>query len=353
MREGGGRRLRFTAVAAASLCAVVLFSAFHMLRLNVHLVERQRARPAGISTGSAAPDGAEASSAGAHAHRTTGTQNASTQSPGAVVGAPAAVAGAAGEGTIFGHPRNAFVRAADEAEIRARDCPGRRPFHTLLTVQDRMYMQWQTYLAWYHFVKQQKSDFCTDMVAMTRLLASADGKPDGLMALMPTHVSAQLGHDKTRGFQVINRPWSVLQFLQSPMYKERVLEEYVLILEGDHILLRPIPNRATPDTPVGFFFPYSARSRARSRVLVCARTAARSTTQPPDRPIARRARGARRSVARPGTRPPACRGQVVQGATRARAADRAVARAAAREDARADHLRLVRSLCRAQARPRD
>jgi hypothetical protein len=94
------------------------------------------------------------------------------------------------------------------------------------------------------------------MVAITRLLASSNGRPDGLMALMPTHVTAQLGQDKTRGFQVINRPWSVLEFLKSDMYKQRVLEDYVLILEGDHIILKPIPNLATADTPVGFFFPY-------------------------------------------------------------------------------------------------
>lgn len=250
--------MRFTAFAAASLCAIVLFSVVHVTRLNVHLLDYQsiRARAGGRGAGVGEPSGgigmAERGAGVREPHTRMMANDARIER---AAGEPHAVAGAE-ESPIFGFPRSAFVRVADEAEIRSRDCPGRRPFHSLLTVQDREYMQWQTYLAYYHFVKQQKADYCTDMVAITRLLASPDGRPDGLMSLMPTHVSAQLGHDKTRGFQVINRPWSVLQFLGSAMYKERVLEDYVLILEGDHILLKPIPNRATPDKPVGFFFPY-------------------------------------------------------------------------------------------------
>lgn len=94
------------------------------------------------------------------------------------------------------------------------------------------------------------------MVAITRLLASPGGKADALMALLPTHLTPQLGSEKTRGFQVINRPWSVLTFMHSAMWDERIKEDYVLILEGDHLLLRPIPNLATRDEAAGFFFPY-------------------------------------------------------------------------------------------------
>ncbi|KAJ1617648.1 hypothetical protein T492DRAFT_1098196, partial [Pavlovales sp. CCMP2436] len=278
--------VRFSVVAGLSLVAILLFSAAHVLRLNVHLVGKQPAYRR-----SAAPNAGSIGAVGGHGLGAAGDPEAAI-APVAVPAAltPVAVPATAhlrpvqqlatpavpvtaaavqqsasavapsgssvGEGSIFGHPRSAFVRVADEAEIRARDCPQRRPMHALLTTQDREYMQWQTYLAYYHFVKQQSRDFCTDMTAITRLLASAEGRSDGLMALMPTHVTTQLGHDKTRGFQVINRPWSVLKFLESPMYKERVTEDYVLILEGDHLLLRPIPNLATSEVAAGFFFPY-------------------------------------------------------------------------------------------------
>ena len=34
---------------------------------------------------------------------------------------------------------------------------------------------------------------------------------------VPTLLVPQLGFDKTRGFQVINRPWTMLQFLKMPV----------------------------------------------------------------------------------------------------------------------------------------
>ena len=95
------------------------------------------------------------------------------------------------------------------------------------------------------------------MTGFTRLLASANGEPDGLMDSMPTVTVAQLGHDKTRGFQVINRPWTMDQFLKRPdEWNARIKEEYVYIAETDHLIIREIPNRATPKLGVAFFFPY-------------------------------------------------------------------------------------------------
>lgn len=56
--------------------------------------------------------------------------------------------------------------------------------------------------------------------------------------------------------QVINRPWTVLQFLGMPEFAQRITESYVYIAETDHLLLHDIPNRATPKLNVAFFFPY-------------------------------------------------------------------------------------------------
>ena len=38
--------------------------------------------------------------------------------------------------------------------------------------------------------------------------------------------------------------------------QERITEEYVYIAETDHILLRPLPNLATPTVPAAFNFGY-------------------------------------------------------------------------------------------------
>ena len=73
---------------------------------------------------------------------------------------------------------------------------------------------------------------------------------------VPTLLVPQLGFDKTRGFQVINRPWSLQEVLKQPGWAERVKEQYVYIAETDHLILQDIPNRATPSLNVAFFFPY-------------------------------------------------------------------------------------------------
>jgi len=134
-------------------------------------------------------------------------------------------------------------------------CPAeRRPFHTILTAQASLYQEWQTKIFYYHFRKAQRlGGRCTEMVGFTRLLA---GKADGLMKAMPTVVVKEAGFDKTRGFMVINRPWTMLNFLQMKEWRERIVEDYVYIAETDHLLLCDIPNRATPQLAVAFFFPY-------------------------------------------------------------------------------------------------
>ena len=136
-------------------------------------------------------------------------------------------------------------------------CPkGRRPYHTILTAQASTYQEWQTKIMHYHFRKIQKANPCTEMTGFTRLLVSNGGAPDGLMSSMPTLLVPQLGFDKTKGFQVINRPWSLNEVVKTAGWAERVREQYVYIAETDHLILQDIPNRATPRLNVAFFFPY-------------------------------------------------------------------------------------------------
>ena len=92
------------------------------------------------------------------------------------------------------------------------------------------------------------------MQGFTRLLAG--NGPDDLMELMPTVRIPELGPDKTRGFQVINRPWTLMELVKRDDFATRITEEYVYIAETDHLLLKAPPNRATPQLNVAFFFPY-------------------------------------------------------------------------------------------------
>ena len=59
-----------------------------------------------------------------------------------------------------------------------------------------------------------------------------------------------------RGFIVMNRPWGVVQFVESAHFRERIPEDYILLIETDHMMMKPLENSATPELPIGFGFYY-------------------------------------------------------------------------------------------------
>ena len=59
-----------------------------------------------------------------------------------------------------------------------------------------------------------------------------------------------------RGFIVMNRPWGVVQFVESAHFRERIPEDYILLIETDHMMMKPLDNSATPELPIGFGFYY-------------------------------------------------------------------------------------------------
>mmetsp|Transcript_5600 Transcript_5600/g.16286 ORF Transcript_5600/g.16286 Transcript_5600/m.16286 type:complete len:444 (-) Transcript_5600:111-1442(-) len=102
---------------------------------------------------------------------------------------------------------------------------------------------------------------CTDMAAFTRLCATAGGRPDGLEGEIPTLFTVELSAQVLAShfhFGVLNRPNSVKQLMESTtlLAEIRKTSDYVLILETDHVIMRPIPNLATPEKPAAFVFGY-------------------------------------------------------------------------------------------------
>ena len=160
--------------------------------------------------------------------------------------------------------------AAAAAVKDDRACPGRRPYHTLLTTQATTYQQWQSRIMYFHFDKQRKLDGpCTPMGGFTRLVASEGGAPDGLEVEMPsvfvkqytTAEIARYGH-----FGVLNRPYSVVQWIdRGGMAK--LAEPYVYIAETDHVLMRPLPNLAPPGKAAAFQFGYMHAGPSHQRVI--------------------------------------------------------------------------------------
>jgi len=111
----------------------------------------------------------------------------------------------------------------------------RRPFHTILTATAQVYQQWQCRIMYYHWKKQRALDpagACTELTGFTRLVAHRDGAPDGLEREIPSFfVKEYSSRDYARfhGYRVINRPYSVVQFLKSDYWRRSVREEFVYI----------------------------------------------------------------------------------------------------------------------------
>jgi hypothetical protein len=170
---------------------------------------------------------------------------------------PVTEAGVAAEAAEVTAPA---VQAEAAAEPADAECPERRPFHALLTAQSSYYQQWQARIMYHHWLKQRAlQGRCGDMGGFTRLCATKGGKPDGLEGEIPSLFVPQLPDEVITAhfhFGVLNRPHSVQLLLESPEMLRQITSRFVLILETDHVLMRPIPNLATASTPAAFVFGY-------------------------------------------------------------------------------------------------
>ena len=164
---------------------------------------------------------------------------------------PAAAAAAA--------PAAAAADAADAAAATAA-CPNRRPFHTVLTATGSTYQQWQSRIMYHHWKKQRAAGgACSEMEGFTRLCATRDGRPDGLEAEIPSAFTVELSQQVLAShfhFGVLNRPNSVKQLFETAGLLDHITSDFMLILETDHVIMRPIPNLATESTPAAFVFGY-------------------------------------------------------------------------------------------------
>mmetsp|Transcript_39874 Transcript_39874/g.66165 ORF Transcript_39874/g.66165 Transcript_39874/m.66165 type:complete len:743 (+) Transcript_39874:14-2242(+) len=138
--------------------------------------------------------------------------------------------------------------------------PGRKPYHVVMTAASGTYQEWQSRIAYYHYQKQKRLNPCSELGSFTRLFNTPGARPDSLMDEIPTLLVKQLGHGRCNecdhGFIVMNRPWGAVQLVESSYFDEKIAEEYILVMETDHMIMRPPPNDATEEKPVGFGFYY-------------------------------------------------------------------------------------------------
>jgi len=167
--------------------------------------------------------------------------------------------------------KTAAPKAASAAAAARGGCPADlEPFHTVLTAQATTYQAWQSRIMYHHWKKQAAAAGpCGEMSGFTRLVASDGGLPDDLEKEMPsvfvkamtTEELAAHGH-----FGVLNRPVSVLQFVQTPEFAS-IAEGYVYIAETDHVLMKPLPNLARGKDAAAFGFGYMHTSQSVQSIL--------------------------------------------------------------------------------------
>nr|KJB06392.1 hypothetical protein B456_001G035500 [Gossypium raimondii] len=125
----------------------------------------------------------------------------------------------------------------------------KRLFHTAVTASDSVYNTWQCRVMYYWF-KKHKNGPNSDMGGFTRILHS--GKPDNYMNEIPTFIARPLPAGMDQGYIVLNRPWAFVQWLQ----KADIKEDYILMAEPDHIIVKPIPNLSKDGLGAAFPFFY-------------------------------------------------------------------------------------------------
>ncbi|KAJ1258281.1 hypothetical protein BS78_10G063300 [Paspalum vaginatum] len=126
---------------------------------------------------------------------------------------------------------------------------GPRPFHTAVTASGSAYNTWQCRVMYHWFKEARRARGGAEMGGFTRILHS--GAPDEFVDEIPTFVADPLpGGDQ--GYIVLNRPWAFVQWLK----KADIKEEYILMAEPDHIIVKPIPNLSINGQAAAFPFFY-------------------------------------------------------------------------------------------------
>ena len=138
--------------------------------------------------------------------------------PAAAVAVAAAPAPTSTAATPAGGPATA-------AAIAAGCGPERRPYHVILTSSSGTYQAWQCRMMYHHYQLQRSRDPCGEMGGLTRLLTSHNGQPDAFADEIPTFVVEE--KKSSMGYVVVNRPHSMVQFVEHPKFREVVKEDYV------------------------------------------------------------------------------------------------------------------------------
>jgi hypothetical protein len=120
--------------------------------------------------------------------------------------------------------------------------------HPIASFLASRFLRSQVNYYWYKRIKAEHPD--GPVGGYTRVLHC--GRPDDICHLVPTLVVDPLPFGIDRGYAPMHRPWALSQFLS----RMHIPEDYIMMMEPDHILVSPPPLLATPFAPAAYPFGY-------------------------------------------------------------------------------------------------
>jgi len=213
--------LRLVIVAASLVVIGLLVHANTLVgsSRNAHLSALRAGGPSAIGSSTAAAATSESPQAAAAAASESPQLGAAQHSQ------PAKASHVTATSEPAQHATPPLAAATPHAEAAPQGCPPtRKPYHVVMTAATGIYQEWQSRIAYYHYLKQKKAGGpCSDIGGFTRLFNSPSAAPDKLMDEIPTLVVKQLGHGSCdecdHGFIVMNRPWGAVQFVETEHFR--------------------------------------------------------------------------------------------------------------------------------------
>lgn len=149
------------------------------------------------------------------------------------------------------------TRWSHTQQLQQQTCNASK-YHMLMTAQSKTYLDWQSLIAYYHYKNQKRSSPCNDVGGFTRLVSdrvSTDELASTIPSVFLPAIDDTILDERYGGFKVLNRPYSMLKFLEQSGL-DHIEEDYIYLAETDHILMQPMKNGARKGRPVGYHFGY-------------------------------------------------------------------------------------------------
>ena len=124
-------------------------------------------------------------------------------------------------------------------------------YHVVVAATGDPTSRWQTQVCYYWYLRARASHPNSALGGFTRLLhSSTDDKLSRRIRTVRVGTENSLKHPALKVHPSLARPLAFKMFMEMP--NGGIDEDYVLMLQPDHIILKPVPNWASPTRPAAF-----------------------------------------------------------------------------------------------------